>query len=89
MKNVIENKNSFTKKLNQNCKKFRNTIVLLKKIYRFTFYHFLIEHVVFTLIVKNFIKYEKFHFVTNLSWIRKKCKKKIAFQKAMAVMDII
>ena len=54
-------------------KKFPDKIVYLKKIYKFTSEHFLIGTVVFVLIVKNFIKNEKFYFASNLCEIRKNC----------------
>ena len=47
-------------------KNFVDKTVHLKKIYKFTVDYILIGHVVFVLIIKNFIKSEKFHFTQNL-----------------------
>ena len=46
-------------------------IVYLKKIYKFTLEHFLIWHVVFVLIVKNFLENKKFYFILNVCEIQK------------------
>ena len=54
----------------------------LKKIYKFTSDNFLIEQVLFVLIVRNFIKNEKFQFAPNLCEIRRNVKKQnCLFQK--------
>ena len=48
-------------------------IVHLKEIYNFDFDRFLIKRTVFVLIVKNFIKNQKFNFPDKLCDIRNKC----------------
>ena len=53
-------------------KNLADKIVHLKKIYKFTPDFFLIEQIVVVSIVKNVNKNEKFHFASNLCWIRKK-----------------
>ena len=54
-------------------KMLRSKIVHLKAIYKFYFVHFLDERIVCFLIVKNFIKNQKFNFPDKLCDIRKKC----------------
>ena len=59
-------------------KKIREKIFYLKKIYKFTLKHFLID-VIFVLDVKNVMENEKFYFAANLSEIRKKLQNRKLF----------
>ena len=54
----------------------RSKIIHLKEIYNFDFDHFLIKRTVFVLIVKNFIKNQKFNFPDTLCDIKKMLKNK-------------
>ena len=56
-------------------KNMKDKIVNPKKIYKFTSQHFLIRHVVFVLIVKNFVKNLKFYFAPSQCEIRKNFRK--------------
>ena len=60
----------FHKNYTRRERKFLDEIIHLKKIYKFTSEHFLFGHVLFVLIIKNFIKNEKFYFAPNLYLIR-------------------
>ena len=55
-------------------KMLRSKIVHLKEIYNFNFDHFLKKRRVFVLIVKNFMKNQKFNFPKKLCGIRKNFK---------------
>ena len=54
-------------------KMLTSKIIHLKKISNFYFDHFLIKRTVFVLIMKNFIKNQKFNFPNKLCDIRNKC----------------
>ena len=72
IKNIIKNKNFWLpKNYTRYEKNVQDIIVHLKKINKFTSDYFLIEHVVFVLIVKNVIKNENF-FLTKSMQHKKK-----------------
>ena len=61
-------------------KMLKSKIVHLKKIYNFDFDHFFIKRTVFVLIVKNFIKNQKFNFPDKLCDLTSKSSMSLAMK---------